>query len=375
VFIPIAQTQSIAQGISQFFWGTVGSIATGQAAYHGTKLLGGSEETAQLMNLLGNFVGGYAASKAASKFSLNKVKNNVSEPNFANYKEFLTKKIDEFKTNLKDVETKITVETRNAAGKIQRIQLKTVGVDGTGKIRIQDYTTAKDGLSIKRQGIHENLSKYGGTVVGEGKGRFVGGTKIERGTRIDVISKQTDNFTIDKVSSFDKVKQYTSELYKTDLSLEEKVQKLQKYFTELDDKVDINVPSDVQYVKSFEDGWNKPRCVAGTASISRRFRVSGMPLPRRAWYPERDTFRWRHIKWIKVPCPPLVHPVSCSLRGQIVGSRHLADRVELFDNLQRDPLLEVFTVLGCRRNADLTSPVRSNLFFSTAHETRGTPFR
>ena len=255
VFIPIAQTQSIAQGISQFFWGTVGSIATGQAAYHGTKLLGGNEETAQLMNLLGTFIGGYYASKAASEFSLNKVKNNVSELNFANYKEFLTKKIDEFKTNLKDVETKITVETRNAAGKIQLIQLKAVGVDGTGKIRIQDYTTAKDGLSIKRQGILENLSKYGGTVVGEGKGRFVGGTKIERGTRIDVISKQTDSFIIDKVSSFDKMKQYTSELYKTDLSLEEKVQKLQKYFTELDDKVDINVPSDAQYVKSIEDGW------------------------------------------------------------------------------------------------------------------------
>ena len=71
VFIPIAQTKSIAQGISQFFWGTVGSIATGQAAYHGTKLLGGSEETAQLMNLLGNFVGGYAVSKAVKNFSLN----------------------------------------------------------------------------------------------------------------------------------------------------------------------------------------------------------------------------------------------------------------------------------------------------------------
>ena len=281
VFIPIAQTQSIAQGLWQFTWGTIGGLATGQAAYHGTKLLGGSEETAQLMNLLGNFVGGYAASKAASKFSLNKVKNNVSEPNFANYKEFLTKKIDEFKTNLKDVETKITVETRNAAGKIQRIQLKTVGVDGTGKIRIQDYTTAKDGLSIKRQGIHENLSKYGGTVVGEGKGRFVGGTKIERGTRIDVISKQTDNFTIDKVSSFDKVKQYTSELYKTDLSLEEKVQKLQKYFTELDDKVDINVPSDVQYVKSFEDGWISydwpERLGFKKGTVSPITRTSGLP--------------------------------------------------------------------------------------------------
>ena len=71
VFIPIAQTQSIAQGISQFFWGTVGSIATGQAAYHGTKLLGGNEETAQLMNLLGTFIGGYSAAKAVENFSLN----------------------------------------------------------------------------------------------------------------------------------------------------------------------------------------------------------------------------------------------------------------------------------------------------------------
>lgn len=74
VFIPIAQTKSIAQGISQFFWGTVGSIATGQAAYHGTKLLGGNEETAQLMNLLGNFVGGYKFSKIAENFSLNTIR-------------------------------------------------------------------------------------------------------------------------------------------------------------------------------------------------------------------------------------------------------------------------------------------------------------
>ena len=71
VFIPIAKTKSIAQGLSQFFWGTVGGLATGQAAYHGTKLLGGNEETAQLMNLLGDFVGGYAVSKAVKNFSLN----------------------------------------------------------------------------------------------------------------------------------------------------------------------------------------------------------------------------------------------------------------------------------------------------------------
>ncbi len=74
IFLPIAQTQSIAQGISQFFWGTVGGIATGQAAYHGTKLLGGSEETAQLMNLFGNLVGGYKFSKIAENFSLNTIR-------------------------------------------------------------------------------------------------------------------------------------------------------------------------------------------------------------------------------------------------------------------------------------------------------------
>ena len=129
-----------------------------------------------------------------------KVKNNLSEQNFANYREFSTTKIDDFKTNFKDVETRITVETRNAAGEIQRIQLKAVGVDETGKIRIQDYTTAKDGLSIKRQDILDNLSKYGGTIVGEGKGRFTGGTKIEPGTRIEIISHKTSDISIEHVS-------------------------------------------------------------------------------------------------------------------------------------------------------------------------------
>ena len=70
-YLPIAQTQSIAKGLWQFTWGYVGGLATGQAAYHGTKLLGGNEETAQLMNLFGNFVGAYSASKAVENFSLN----------------------------------------------------------------------------------------------------------------------------------------------------------------------------------------------------------------------------------------------------------------------------------------------------------------
>ena len=100
VFIPIAQTQSIAQGISQFFWGTVGGLATGQAAYHGTKVLGGNEDTAQLMNLLGNFVGGYKFSKVAKNFSLNgKTVPKVEIVEFE--KEFQSKyaDIDEYEYN------------------------------------------------------------------------------------------------------------------------------------------------------------------------------------------------------------------------------------------------------------------------------------
>ena len=200
IMIPIGQTQSVVKGLTQFAIGEAGAYTAGQVAYHGTKLLGGSEEDAQTANFIGNLVGGYVTSSAASKFSLNKLKNNVSEQNFANYREFSTTKIDDFKTNFKDVETRITVETRNATGEIQRIQLKAVGVDETGKIRIQDYTTAKDGLTIKRQDILDNLSKHGGTIVGEGKGRFTGGTKIEPGTRIEIISQKTSDISIEHVS-------------------------------------------------------------------------------------------------------------------------------------------------------------------------------
>ena len=200
IMIPIGQTQSVVKGLTQFAIGEASAYTAGQVAYHGTKLVGGSEEDAQTANFIGNIVGGFVASSAASKFSLNKVKNNLSEPNFANYREFSTRKFGDFKTNFQDVETKITVETRNAAGEIQRIQLKAVGIDETGKIRIQDYTTAKDGLSIKRQDSLDNLSKYGGTVVGEGKGRFTGGTKIEPGTRIEIISQKTSDISIEHVS-------------------------------------------------------------------------------------------------------------------------------------------------------------------------------
>ena len=80
IMIPIGQTQSVVKGLTQFAIGEAGAYTAGQVAYHGTKLLGGSEEDAQTANFIGNIVGGYTASSAASKFSLNKVKVDVEVP-------------------------------------------------------------------------------------------------------------------------------------------------------------------------------------------------------------------------------------------------------------------------------------------------------
>ena len=82
IMIPIGHTQSVIKGLTQFAIGEAGAYTTGQVAYHGTKLLGGSEEDAQTANFIGNIIGGYAASSAASKFSLNKVKVDVEAPKY-----------------------------------------------------------------------------------------------------------------------------------------------------------------------------------------------------------------------------------------------------------------------------------------------------
>ena len=82
IMIPIGKTQSVVQGLTEFAIGEAGAYTTGQAAYHVTKLAGGSEEDAQTANFLGNLIGGYTASSVASKFSLNKVKVDVEVPKY-----------------------------------------------------------------------------------------------------------------------------------------------------------------------------------------------------------------------------------------------------------------------------------------------------
>ena len=82
IMIPIGKTQSVVQGLTEFAIGEAGAYTAGQVAYYGTKLAGGSEEDAQTANFLGNLIGGYTASSAASKFSLNKVKVDVEVPKY-----------------------------------------------------------------------------------------------------------------------------------------------------------------------------------------------------------------------------------------------------------------------------------------------------
>ncbi|WP_242236659.1 T7SS effector LXG polymorphic toxin [Streptococcus acidominimus] len=101
VLIPIGKTQSLAKGLTEFTIGEVGGFAGHQAAYQGTKLLGGSEADAQRASLVGRILGGYAASSAAAKFSLNDIapsKAKVPEVDRPSYnREQILKNIEESK--------------------------------------------------------------------------------------------------------------------------------------------------------------------------------------------------------------------------------------------------------------------------------------
>ena len=101
IMIPIGQTQSVVKGLTQFAIGEAGAYTAGQVAYHGTKLLGGSEEDAQTANFIGNIVGGYVVSSAASKFSLNKVKVDVEASKY-NSEQILKKDLRPYTGDLMD---------------------------------------------------------------------------------------------------------------------------------------------------------------------------------------------------------------------------------------------------------------------------------
>ena len=110
-------------------------------------------------------------------------RRNISKQNFSTYEAFSGNRIEEFKLNFNDVETNITVKTHNADGKDQKIRLKAIGVDESGNIEFKIIQLQKMVYQRNVKKFLDNLSKYGGEVVGAGKGKFAGGTEIPQGTR------------------------------------------------------------------------------------------------------------------------------------------------------------------------------------------------
>ena len=161
VFIQIAKTKSIAQGLSQFFWGTVGGLATGQAAYHGTKLLGGNEETAQMMNLFGNLVGGaYASYKAANKFSLNKVKVDVEVPKYN--REQIPRNIEESRPTWRQSELDVGKDYEGYDAQKSFINGEEVPYGTKGSVRPEFY---KNGHSVEVKNYNVETSSGRNSLI------------------------------------------------------------------------------------------------------------------------------------------------------------------------------------------------------------------
>ena len=154
IMIPIGQTQSVVKGLTQFAIGEAGAYTAGQVAYHGTKLLGGSEEDAQTANFIGNIVGGFVASSAASKFSLNKVKVEVEAPKY-NREQILK--------NLK--ESKLARESSNFDQYLAKEKLQ-LGLNKSPLVsrelpRVKGTANPSPSQSTTREIIDQKLKEYG----------------------------------------------------------------------------------------------------------------------------------------------------------------------------------------------------------------------
>ncbi|HFI0115668.1 TPA: hypothetical protein ACGPB2_000900 [Streptococcus suis] len=230
---------------------TLGSFAAGQSALRAGKqipttvqtigkLAGYADEGVELGQLASGILSGdgtnatlnYIGGKAFEGIIEGSVKGlqsqlshiEVSSPsqiqlNARQGQDFVDLQTVEFGKIASKVENNITIKM-TVDGVEQKIRVDAIGFDEAGNIRIQEYTTAQNGLKISRQNLLEDLSKYGGTIVGAGKGDFVGGVEIPKGTRIDVVSQKTgietlkvasvaDELTVmDMVSKYDDIYAY-----------------------------------------------------------------------------------------------------------------------------------------------------------------------
>ena len=87
-----------------------------------------------------------------------------------------------------DIKPQITIKSDGPSGK--RVRADAVGTDKTtGKIRVTDAKASPTApLTPNQTVVYPELEVYGGTVVGEGKSPYTGGTQIPP-TKVDIIRK------------------------------------------------------------------------------------------------------------------------------------------------------------------------------------------
>ena len=167
IMIPIGQTQSVIKGVTQFAIGEAGAYTAGQVAYHGTKLVGGSEEDAQTANFIGNIVGGYAASSAASKFSLNKVKVDVEAPKY-NREQILknleesrlareSSNFDQYLAKEKFQKTLMGMEPMDRQRYLQWHKYAEAGIEPSDRVKLRNWSYPPEPeFYLKNKNVYDN---------------------------------------------------------------------------------------------------------------------------------------------------------------------------------------------------------------------------
>ena len=167
IMIPIGQTQSVVKGLTQFAIGEAGAYTAGQVAYHGTKLLGGSEEDAQTANFIGNIVGGYVVSSAASKFSLNKVKVEVEAPKYnreqilKNLKESKlareSSNFDQYLAKEKFQKTLMSMEPMDRQRYLQWHKYAEAGIEPSDRVKLRNWSYPPEPeFYLKNKNVYDN---------------------------------------------------------------------------------------------------------------------------------------------------------------------------------------------------------------------------
>ena len=167
IMIPIGQTQSVVKGLTQFAIGEAGAYTAGQVAYHGTKLLGGSEEDAQTANFIGNILGGYVVSSAASKFSLNKVKVDVEAPKYnreqilKNLKESKlareSSNFDQYLAKEKFQKTLMSMEPMDRQRYLQWHKYAEAGIEPSDRVKLRNWSYPPEPeFYLKNKNVYDN---------------------------------------------------------------------------------------------------------------------------------------------------------------------------------------------------------------------------